>query len=497
MNDRSEQFENNHLENTIKPVLSVDEKLKLVLNDKPVFKTPKHEDVSIENHVTNCFTQEGHIGSINVTGENCTSEAARYENMLGNKTMTLKGKKIFKIKKYVKYNKFLSEICSDEELSEKDKKELKDPKNRKISPFSKVNFSKLCVEEKDERLKNLALLVKRLRRKVRNLEHKVRFNATKLLNKHLWNKLGINTKNKYLLPEFQFDFDKICKALKRIRNYDNFEYSDEKHLIENTINLIAEDKLKFDSVIYKKICTLIRRCISKEKIKHLSKKNPKNVVSFPETDVYISSKEYQSLFKYKDNEEITRAILGVEKTNVDSVIAVPVEEPEKEVQDTKPNTILANLLLNNTNNSLFANPSVNSMPMPDMMEVNRSVGYGSIPGISSYNNIPNINNFTGMSHPMNISSMKASNNTNPMNNIGNNCLNNNNQNPLNLWLLNNNPQMQSYLMSSLGLLGNSMDQQGYNNMSAPNFNTPQNLLNMSGVNRGYNINEQNINMFLK
>ena len=46
----------------------------------------------------------------------------------------------------------------------------------------------------------------------------------------------------------EIDVDKICRALNNLRNYENFEYEDEKHIIENMINLIAEDKLPLDSI---------------------------------------------------------------------------------------------------------------------------------------------------------------------------------------------------------------------------------------------------------
>ena len=251
----------------------------------------------------------------------------------------LLGRKIFRIKKYTKYNKYLNEICTDSDISEEEKNKLKDPKGKKISPFSKVNFSKLKVEEKDERLKNLAKLVKRLRRKVRNLENKVRFNASKLLNKYVWTKLGINTKNKYVPPEFSFDFDKICRALKRVRNHEDFEFADQRHLIENLINMIAEDKLKLDSLSFKRVCSQIRMLLNKDQIKYVSKKNNKVTVTFPEREVYISRTEYNMLKKYKDKEEILRAILGVydqeEKTIKISIDNQKESEDKEEKLDQK------------------------------------------------------------------------------------------------------------------------------------------------------------------
>jgi hypothetical protein len=333
----------------------------------------KKESMMEEESITKKLAEvQNHTG----TTLNETRNNFQEENLTSN---SLKGKKIFRIKKYVKYNKFLSEICSDEELSESDKKELKEPKAKKISPFSKVNFSKLKAEEKDERLKNLAKLVKRLRRKVRNLENKVRFNPTKLLNKHIWNKLGINSKNKYLQPEFQFDFDKICKALRKVRNFDEFEFDDQKHLIENIINLVADDKLKIGSITYKKVCSILRPLIAKEKIKYISKKDSKITISFPETEVYISNKEYSKIARFKDNEEILRAVLGTydENEKTIKVISEPPQETNNNLSNNLPtisnninnnlnNDLNSKLLqeqanLGNTSQSLFSNSNMNNL----------------------------------------------------------------------------------------------------------------------------------------
>lgn len=531
MNDAIEQNIIRIEGNPVKSVLSVDEKLRIAATDKPVFKTQKADDVPLENQPTKSYTLEMMQIENNVAAEDANETITKSNVLFETKPVSLKGKKIFRIKKYVKYNKFLSEICSDEELSEKDKKTLKEPQNRKISPFSKVNFSKLRVEEKDERLKNLALLVKRLRRKVRNLEHKVRFNATKLLNKHLWNKLGINTKNKYLTPEFQFDFDKICKALKRVRGHEEFEYSDEKHLIENVINLIADDHLKFDSLIFKKMCTLVRRCLNKDKIRSLNKKQAKHVIEFPETEVYVSNQEYQQLCKFKENDEAKRAILGLDFTSSNKAKNFTKEIVDNDhINDSKSQNALAGLLLNSSS-GLFANnaqstqqhnPVSNSqMAEPsgrnsgfDLLNSFNQSHVQHIPGIGNINSLNTMNNTHNMSTMNNMHNMGNMNATNTMNNIhaANNLNNvnslnpygqmhgnvsamsnapnnlNSNANPLNMWLLNNSPQMQSYLMNSLAMLGNS-----FNGM--PGYNT-QNLLNMGSHNLGHS-GDQSKNMFLK
>jgi hypothetical protein len=314
------------------------------------------------------------ITEANITGTTINSLNFTKENDQPTQSFTsasLKGKKIFKIKKYIKYNKYLSEICSEEELSDTDKNVLKDPKSKKISPFSKVNFSKLKTEEKDERLKNLAKLVKRLRRKVRNLENKVRFDATKLLNKHIWNKLGINTKNKYLKPEFQFDFEKIHKALRKLRNYQDFEFDDHKHIIENIINLIAEDKLKPSSLLFRKICSMIRQLIPKEKVKALFKNDQNVTLKFPDIELLITSKEYAEISKYSNNEDLVRTIYSLKETDISSSeikgsIVHNFTSNISQPQDfsTIPQNNLNMLLRQNdsVNNNLFSNPQLNHAP---------------------------------------------------------------------------------------------------------------------------------------
>ena len=169
----------------------------------------------------------------------------------------------------------------------------------------------------------------------------------------------INTKNKYVPPEFTFDFDKICRALKRVRNHEDFEYSDQKHLIENVINMIAEDKLKLDSLGYKRICSQIRMLLNKEQIKYVSKKNSKVTVSFPETEVYITKLEYNKLKKYKDKEEILRAILGVydhDERTVRISIESPTEINENKKEDleiSKKNEEIDNPMVKIFDNNLI------------------------------------------------------------------------------------------------------------------------------------------------
>ena len=479
-------------------ILKLDEKFKLAIE-----KEPKINSLCENNNLSYDIAE--------ADTKRCTEANITTESQLEDKKITshgeeelvilfqkdqakeIKGKsskkeKIFKIKKYVKYNKFLQEICSDEEISENEKKVYAEPQSKKISPVSKVNFSKLSPEEKDDRLKNIAKLVKRLRRKVRTLENKVRFNATKLLNKHICNKLGINTKNKYVLPEFHFDFEKVVKCLKKIRNFEEFEYDDQKHLIENIINLISEDKLKVDSLKYKKICSIIRMLIPKEKIKYISKKDSKITVAFPETEVYITNKEYLKLAKYKDNEDIMRTALGVYDQTKEKVIKITTEEPCKNVNESikylcnlnnfnnnqsynnnipnqkeDDNLNLPNYLFNNSN-SLNTNNNMNNLlgtiPNSFNFNSNSSKNEVSIPTMNMsipLNNASAFQNFNPvlanalLQHKsLNSVDINQFSNMNNLNNINLMNYGNDPSNQLKLWLLNNknnNSNLQQFMLN--------------------------------------------------
>jgi hypothetical protein len=205
-------------------------------------------------------------------------------------------------------------IC-EENLSINSSNDGGEEEKLRVSAFSKVNFSKLKEEEKELRLKNMAKLVKRLRRKVRNLEMKFKKNVNKMINKYV-NKSGKNGKgrnesNKRIQQDMDLNVDKLCKALKMLSEYKNFEYEDQRHVLENFISLISEEKLQFDSVHFNKICTQIRLFLNKESIKYICKKGQKITFSFPEKDINITKKEYEIYQQFKEKEEVIRAIFGI------------------------------------------------------------------------------------------------------------------------------------------------------------------------------------------
>lgn len=239
------------------------------------------------------------------------------------------GGRITKRRQIFKIQRENEESQDDEEelTSRSEEENLELTEAKRISAYSKVNFSKLSDAEKDERLKNQAKLVKRLRRKVRNLEKKFKCNANKVLNKYFkyYNKESVkkekkqsnissptlNDKGEVKKMNWEINIEKLCKAIKVLRNHENFEYEDQAHVLENFINLIAEDKIPFDSINFKKICTQIRLFLKKEKIRYIGKKGKEITFGFPEKDVYITKKEYEAYSRFKDSEATVRTILGV------------------------------------------------------------------------------------------------------------------------------------------------------------------------------------------
>lgn len=226
---------------------------------------------------------------------------------------------------------------------------------KRVSAISKVNFTKLSEGEKEERLKNLAVLVKKLRRKVRNLENRFKSNANKILKKYISNNLGIK-KHKSNQEPLDLDIDNLCKALKCVRQYEKFDYNDQKHVIENFIKLIAEEKISLDSINFTKICTQIRIFLSKESSKYIANKGQKITFSFPEKDINITAKEYELYSKYKDREDIIRTIVGIPEEAVQNSYPERIHfEPRKNFtaennpQISKSNNNDANLNLNNFN----------------------------------------------------------------------------------------------------------------------------------------------------
>jgi len=285
----------------------------------------------------------------------------------------------------------------------------------------------------------LSKLVKRLRRKVKNLDNKFKNNTNKLLTKFISHSLGLskkkkhqqedilnnnnedlNTSNNKINPQgecngnLEIDVDKICKALNNLRNYEHFEYEDEKHIIENMINLIAEDKLPLDSINFRKICTQLRLFTSSEKVNYISKKGQKITFSFPERDLNITGKEYEYYSNFKDREDVIRMILGINEQGGD------VNYPEKINFDQKNK--VKEIIVNNKGedkerNDGFMNPNYNNNVKLENISLNNLFPLGMVPNYNQQSTYTNNTN----------------NNLNNSSNFNNNQANNSSGNNANLF----------------------------------------------------------------
>jgi len=103
----------------------------------------------------------------------------------------------------------------------------------------------------------------------------------------------------------------LTKTLRRLHSAKKLEYCDQKSSLENLVNLIADNKLPFDSINFKKICTQIRLLLPKDRIKYISKKGSQITIQFPEREVKITKKEYDYYQGYINNNEILRKTFGL------------------------------------------------------------------------------------------------------------------------------------------------------------------------------------------
>jgi len=230
-------------------------------------------------------------------------------------------KKLFKVKKYVEYDEILKEIYSEgEENNEEISKTKNKLLNRKRLTFKKKEdtFAKLSQKEKVEKLGQLSKLVKRYRRKYTCLQSKIKNNITKIFQKYIYEKLKINYKNKYLNHNLNVDLYQVVKSLRKLHSANNFEYSDQKYVLENMVNLIADNKIPLDSINFKKICTQVRLMLPKEKVKHINKKVSQITVQFADREIKITKKEYDTYFSYINNNDVLKRILGLENESVSS-----------------------------------------------------------------------------------------------------------------------------------------------------------------------------------
>ena len=129
-------------------------------------------------------------------------------------------------------------------MSEDESPYSDDPKSR-TSASSRVNFSKLTAEEKERRCQNMSKEVKSLRRKIKLLEQKITTGGGSVEDVE-------NTAQK------DFESSLLYQALDKLKTFRGYELSDQKDILENFSQMVADGRLHPDSLAFSQICTLIR-----------------------------------------------------------------------------------------------------------------------------------------------------------------------------------------------------------------------------------------------
>jgi len=241
------------------------------------------------NTKTTCDTNQNiTIGTMNHTQQYKPSESSKKQ-------------KVFIIKKYVKYEEIIKEFCGEEEQSETEKKakKAKIPKEKRIK-LIKYNNKKLSNLEKVEKLKILSKVVRRYRRKIKNIKKKIKQDSDKIfsryLNKHLLKFKKIPNTNQNTLS-----LKNLVLALKKLRcNRNYFESVEDSKFLETFISLLASGKLRPDSAEFKMICGQVRSVMTEQKMKILNK---------PETNL-----SKNSLYLQNNIRELERK--GVDEANL-------------------------------------------------------------------------------------------------------------------------------------------------------------------------------------
>ena len=120
--------------------------------------------------------------------------------------------------------------------------------NRRTYASSRVNFSKLTTEEKEQRCLNLAKEVKELRRKLKNLSS--------------------TSQPKRLLCPLHTRCEQTCRDLDCFARAHlalqqaNHAIEDQHSLLQNLCGLIASGRLPAHSLAFNKICTVVRALLS-------------------------------------------------------------------------------------------------------------------------------------------------------------------------------------------------------------------------------------------
>ena len=121
--------------------------------------------------------------------------------------------------------------------------------NRRTSANSRVNFSKLTPDEKEQRCLNLAKEVKELRRQLKKRTEAERGRSKCALS-------GLSDRTSQAVEAF-------VRAQVTIRE-SNVPIDDMNFVLENLCRLIASDRLHPNSLAFNKICTVVRSLLSED-----------------------------------------------------------------------------------------------------------------------------------------------------------------------------------------------------------------------------------------
>jgi len=223
----------------------------------------------------------------------------------------------------LRYDQIIREICSDHE----DEKVI--PKKGKVSPKQRIKLisgipknKSLTNVERVQKMKILSKIVRRYRRKLKNLKEKFKVNIEKSFKTHInKNRIG-NKKDKR--TEINITLPNLIKAMGTLKNSQSIEFSHEKNLIENFIHMVAEKKLRPDSIQMKKICGQVRLFLNNQ-VNHISRTKPKAYIKMNDRQVPITQDEYNLYKKLGNNVEAFKVIFGL-KENVKNQVVYEVKE---------------------------------------------------------------------------------------------------------------------------------------------------------------------------
>jgi len=253
----------------------------------------------------------------------------------------------------VKYDQIMEEICSDVDSEI----EVKKPKIRRGSRLKYINYKnghKLTEEEKISKLKILSKIVRRYRRKLKNIKKKFKSNVEKNFQKFL--SLKLNGRKRDKLDVF-LPLNNLISAIMKMKTASNIDYSNEKNTIEQFVDLIAQNKISFNSINFKIICSQIRLFLSKDKIKHISKIHPKIFINLPEKDIHITKQELSYYSKAGEDQDIFRTIFGIKQVSNQNSILSPHYEINSGKLANLFNDLSSNIFKDNNNDYMCLNES--------------------------------------------------------------------------------------------------------------------------------------------